>query len=438
MRIKSLLAALPVLFLFLRPSPASGAAAARVEGQASSASSPAQAEERPDAGSVSDNVYSNRFFGFTYQFPKGWMVSQAERSSRERPSPARPEVRILLFAFQHHNLPELSTILVRAVKLSSPDMTAKQFLLDEYPALQRRGAKPQGPPKEVSIGGWQFFSSTFKAKVGGGIISEEDLVTIQKGYALAFDFISNQEGVFKALHKTMESLAPLNPAAASSSAAEKPEPAARPENMPRANVPTAKETIEGTVSGNVYRNSFFGLSYEFPQELKVMSQAETLQVARAGHEAIYGNEPENDAEHRAAERVSIMLLHVVRPRQEKPSVGEMILLTAEDVSAIPLVSAKEYMVQLARAMASSPLRFQLLHKVAEHRSGEHRFAKAEFKASVGDQGKQIPLYVTYMGTIWKGYALIWQFAAGSERGLKVLVETIDSVTLESPPNEVKQ
>jgi hypothetical protein len=244
--------------------------------------------------------------------------------------------------------------------------------------------------------------------------------------------------VFKALHKTMESLAPLNPAAASSSAAEKPEPAARPENMPRANVPTAKETIEGTVSGNVYRNSFFGLSYEFPQELKVMSQAETLQVARAGHEAIYGNEPENDAEHRAAERVSIMLLHVVRPRQEKPSVGEMILLTAEDVSAIPLVSAKEYMVQLARAMASSPLRFQLLHKVAEHRSGEHRFAKAEFKASVGDQGKQIPLYVTYMGTIWKGYALIWQFAAGSERGLKVLVETIDSVTLESPPNEVKQ
>src|SRR4029077_1187816 len=32
-------------------------------------------EERvPESGSVTDNVYTNKFFGFTYEFPKGWSV----------------------------------------------------------------------------------------------------------------------------------------------------------------------------------------------------------------------------------------------------------------------------------------------------------------------------------------------------------------------------
>jgi hypothetical protein len=130
---------------------APGATATINQAQASLASPPARAEEKPDAGSVFDNVYRNQFFGFTYTFPKGWMVSQDDRNSREGQPPAKRGVHILLFAFQHHNLPELSFIMVRAVKLSSPGVAATQFLLDEYPAERARGAKSQGDPKELSF-----------------------------------------------------------------------------------------------------------------------------------------------------------------------------------------------------------------------------------------------------------------------------------------------
>ena len=40
---------------------------------------------KPEDGSISENIYTNRFFGFTYQFPKGWAVlsSEAARSTVE-------------------------------------------------------------------------------------------------------------------------------------------------------------------------------------------------------------------------------------------------------------------------------------------------------------------------------------------------------------------
>jgi hypothetical protein len=206
MRIKLHLAALSGFYLFFCLIAAPAVMATINQAQASLASPPTKAEVKPDAGSVLDNVYRNQFFGFRYTFPKGWMVSQDERKSREGQPPAEPSVHMLLFAFQHHNLPEISTIMVRAVELSSPDVTARQFLLDEYPAEKARGANSQGDPKELSFAGWRFFSAVFKAKVGGGIISEEKIVTIQRGYALEFYFVTNQDKTFKALHKTVESL----------------------------------------------------------------------------------------------------------------------------------------------------------------------------------------------------------------------------------------
>jgi hypothetical protein len=206
MRIKLHQAALSTFFLCFYLIAAAEVDAGVNQAQASLASSPASAEQEPDSGSVLDNVYRNEFFGFTYTFPKGWMVSQDSRNSLERQPPAKPGVHILLFAFQHHNFAEISTLIVRAVKLSSPDKNARQFLLDEYPAARARGAKPQGDPKELTSAGWQFFSAVFKAKVGGGTISEENIVTIQKGYALEFYFVTNQDKTLKALQKTMESL----------------------------------------------------------------------------------------------------------------------------------------------------------------------------------------------------------------------------------------
>jgi len=156
--------------------------------------------EVPDAGTISGNTYHNQFFGFTYEFPKGWMVSQATEPS------SKPGVYVLLFAFQHHHFPEISAILVRAVKLSSPDTTAKEFLLSEYPEQEQRGAKPQGEPKGISVNGWSFYLSRFKQKVGGGVIDQEYLATTQKGYALEFFLSSNQKEVFKAMQKTINTL----------------------------------------------------------------------------------------------------------------------------------------------------------------------------------------------------------------------------------------
>jgi TonB family protein len=47
--------------------------------EARESSSPSQSDKSvPDNGHVSDNVYTNDFFEFTYQFPKGWSVGGGE------------------------------------------------------------------------------------------------------------------------------------------------------------------------------------------------------------------------------------------------------------------------------------------------------------------------------------------------------------------------
>jgi hypothetical protein len=212
---------------------------------------------------------------------------------------------------------------------------------------------------------------------------------------------------------------------------------AKQETVPPASTPTAKEIIEGAgvVSGNLYENSFFELSYEFPRELKVMGRAETRQVVRTGHEAAYGNKPENDAEHRAAEKQNIFLLNAVGARPTVPAVPESITLMATDVSAFPSVRAKDVLFQLVNGMSSSPVPMQLLHPVGEHRSGKVRFAKAEIKGQLNYQGTQLPFYTTYMGVISKGYALVWMFTASDDKRLKLLAQTIDSVRFENLPRD---
>jgi TonB family protein len=62
------------------PPPPPSAPAGQQERGAAKQSLPASSgamplEERvPESGSVTDNVYTNRFYGFTYEFPKGWSV----------------------------------------------------------------------------------------------------------------------------------------------------------------------------------------------------------------------------------------------------------------------------------------------------------------------------------------------------------------------------
>jgi len=192
------------LLLLLHASPSVVVAATCNEHEPQMVARVAQAEGHPDMGSVSGNVYRNHFFEFEYRFPEGWRVPEADKSPSGVQRGAKPGVHVLLFAFQP--FPHVGTILVRAVELPSPEVSARQFLLDEFKAQEGTGGKPQGKPIELVFGGWQFYSANIRAKVGGAVIRQEHLVTIQKGYALEFSFIANEEGTFKTLHKTMESL----------------------------------------------------------------------------------------------------------------------------------------------------------------------------------------------------------------------------------------
>jgi hypothetical protein len=49
-------------------------------------------------GSVTDNIYTNSYFGFTYEFPKGWTVPNEETRKylREMTHRSAPFLRALV------------------------------------------------------------------------------------------------------------------------------------------------------------------------------------------------------------------------------------------------------------------------------------------------------------------------------------------------------
>lgn len=175
---------------------------------------------RPDNGKVTDGVYRNDFFGFSYTLPQGWMVhgeetqkalmeagkalmagdDQAKKSLMDAESkrtyhlltafefplgtPGKPNRGIQLIAENVAFAPGIQTgedyILLMEKSLSSGQVPA-QF---------------EGDPVEQQIGGVTFYRQSVNLKIGSTSIYEIFYSTMMKRYAVSFVLnAQSKEGV---------------------------------------------------------------------------------------------------------------------------------------------------------------------------------------------------------------------------------------------------
>lgn len=151
------------------------------------------------AGGITDGVYRNPHFGFSYKVPFGWVDRTAEMqesdSDQTTSDPAKAQV--LLGVFERP--PETtgttinSTIVIAAESVSSyPGLkTAVDYFDPLEEVIKAKGFKVENQPYEFAVGANLLAREDFSKVLDKLTIQQATLVMLAKGYAVSFTFIGS-------------------------------------------------------------------------------------------------------------------------------------------------------------------------------------------------------------------------------------------------------
>ena len=213
--------------LRLQPSNAQYEAAARPDSNQSAED--AASVPKLEDGSVSENVYTNKFFGFTYEFPKGWvpLSSEAARAVMEiggtlitTGDPTEADARkalerkghSLLYVVENragNQLISMKSVLVNALDLGTvPGLTPESFLKAVGQRFKQTGVPMElnEPPEQTMMGGRSFWKGTFAVQTTTGTRYASQFVTMDKGYLLMFFLGSPDLPGLRDIEKSLKSV----------------------------------------------------------------------------------------------------------------------------------------------------------------------------------------------------------------------------------------
>jgi len=190
----------------------------------------APAGPRPDDCFLSGNVYTNTFFGFSYEFPKGWIVQKAEagkaaiRLGVSVLASGDPTMRDIAEAFAgtgydllyvtKQMTKDISTT-VNVIHVTAMDKryapnikSGEEFLNSVADFWKKNGSSvsPIAPPEELTLSGrtfWRLRLDTSYKNVNSHLA---EVVTIEKNYILLFVFGTADASQINQLVGTMQSL----------------------------------------------------------------------------------------------------------------------------------------------------------------------------------------------------------------------------------------
>jgi TonB family protein len=179
---------------------------------------------------LSGNVYTNTFFGFSYEFPKGWVVLGAEKSKAmariggsilangdpvlaDVTEVAARNMNSLLFVGKETTKGISSTfnsiqILALDKRFAPDDKSGEEFAKTMAVVLQHRlqAFSVVGSPERFDIGGKTFWKLRLDVSMQNQVAHCVEAVTIEKGYVILFVFTSLDASKLNDLAGTMFSL----------------------------------------------------------------------------------------------------------------------------------------------------------------------------------------------------------------------------------------
>ena len=185
----------------------------------SSPKPPAHAKSSiPDSGALSDGVYRNPSFGFSYKLPYGW-VDRTREMQDDSPNTSAVGARPLLLLTIFERPPEAtgdtvnSAVVIAAEPLSnySGMKTAADYFGPLTELATAKGFQAVQEPHAFAVGGTQLVRGDFSKLRGTATVRQTSLVILERGYEVSFTFIGSSEDEIDELIEKL-SFAPRKPA----------------------------------------------------------------------------------------------------------------------------------------------------------------------------------------------------------------------------------
>jgi tetratricopeptide (TPR) repeat protein len=184
---------------------------------------------KPEDGSIAENTYTNKFFGFAYEFPKGWTVMSSEAAQatvemgtvlmstgdptdQDTKQVALRKGYLLLFVLEGRvkNQPfTVSSVQISALDARAVSQLSPQSLLKSVAErLQQTGAIIQGTgsPEKLLLGGRDFWKINVTIPIGTGTRYGSELVTFDKEFALMFALSTTDQASLGQMEHTLQSV----------------------------------------------------------------------------------------------------------------------------------------------------------------------------------------------------------------------------------------
>jgi hypothetical protein len=148
----------------------------------------------PQAGSISNGIYRNEFFGVECNVPAGWVLRTADMAPGQDAN-AKSMVLLSAFARTPHTAGagvDSSILIAAEAQSSQPEAaTALEYLVAVKQAANQNGLELTEPPREVRAGAhilWRAdFAGDAEAAPPRYQISE---VMLKRGYFVSFTFVA--------------------------------------------------------------------------------------------------------------------------------------------------------------------------------------------------------------------------------------------------------
>jgi hypothetical protein len=154
------------------------------------------ATQAPDPGAITNGVYRNVTFGFTYKLPFGWV----DRTQQMTDDSSDPKKSILLLAV-FERPPEatgdtVNSAVVAAAETASsyPGLRNAEDYFGPLTGLTKsKGLKVVNEPYDYRVGAMQLVRGDFSKPLGNLTMHQSTLVMMEKGYVVSFTFIGGSE-----------------------------------------------------------------------------------------------------------------------------------------------------------------------------------------------------------------------------------------------------
>lgn len=181
----------------------------------------------------------------------------------------------------------------------------------------------------------------------------------------------------------------------------------------------------GTVEGNLYKNKFFGLQYQFPEGWTPHGEETKKHLMEIGRNAVSGNNALENGAYQDAEKRTLVLLSVFRyPLGTPVDNNDSIQLLSEDVRFAPGVkSGREYLQLMAGSLKRSNLPIEFQGEPTTATAAGQTFYRQDILLTV--RGKSV--YEAFVVSIVKEHALSFVFVGSSEQSRDDLAKTLETL-----------